>query len=140
MLILASGRNLDPTAHDRFSILDLFGWQNMQSIRGGAMIVPRHRGIVTAQFLDFRLAAAQDAAYNSSGGATVRNSSGLDGKHTGEETDIYTWYELNRHLNLGASFGDFEAGRFISATTNTQFYRGPYFAINFKDAGRAERR
>jgi hypothetical protein len=39
----------------------------------------------------------------------VRNSSGLDGKHIGEETDIYTWYELNRHLNIGAGFGDFEA-------------------------------
>jgi len=104
------------------------------------MIVPRHRWTVTAQFLDFWLAAAQDAAYNSSGGAIVRNSIGLDGKHIGEETDIYTWYELNRHLNIGAGFGDFEAGRFISTTTNAQFYRGPYFAINFKDAGRAEQR
>jgi hypothetical protein len=129
-----------PTAHDRFGILDLFGWQNMQSVRGGAMMVPRHRWTVTAQWLDFWLAAAQNAAYNSSGGAIVRNSNGLDGKHIGEETDIYTWYELNRHLNIGAGIGDFEAGRFISTTTNTQFSRGPYFAINFKDAGRAERR
>jgi hypothetical protein len=45
---------------------------------------------------------------------------------------------LNRHLNIGVGFGDFEAGRFISATTSTLFYRGPYFSINFKDAGRAE--
>jgi len=129
-----------PTVHDRFGILDLFGWQNMQSIRGGAMMVPRHRWAVTAQWLDVWLAAARDAAYNSSGGAIARNSSGLDGKHIGEETETYTWYELNRHLNIGAGLGDFEAARFISTTTNAQFYRGPYFAINFKDAGRAEQR
>jgi len=127
-----------PTAHDRFGILDLFGWQNIQSVRGGAMIVPRRRWTVTAQLLDFRLAAAQDAAYNSSGGAIVRDSSGQDGKHIGEEMDIYSWYELNRHLNIGAGFGEFESGRFISATTDAGFYRGVYFAINFKDAGRAE--
>jgi hypothetical protein len=128
-----------PTAHDRFGILDLFGWQNIQSFRAGAMIVPRRRWTVTAEFLDFWLLAAQDAAYNTSGGAIVRNSSGLDGKHTGEEADIFTWYELNRHLNIGAGFGDFQAGRFISAATGAQFYRGSYFAINFKDFGRAEK-
>jgi hypothetical protein len=54
--------------------------------------------------------------------------------------DTYSWYELNRHLNIGAGFGDFEAGGFISATINTQLYRGSYFAIGFKDAGRAEQR
>jgi hypothetical protein len=44
------------------------------------------------------------------------------------------------HLNIGVGFGDFQAGSFISVTAGTQFYRGPYFAINFKDAGRAEQR
>ena len=84
------------------SAFSIFSVENLQSVRSGAMIMPRHRWTVTAQFLDFWLAAAQDAAYNSSGGTIVRNSSGADGKHIGEETDIYSWYELNRHLNIGA--------------------------------------
>lgn len=127
-----------PTAHDRLGMLDLFGWQNVESYRAGATIVPHRRWTVTAQYLNSWLSAPRDAVYNSSGASISRDLSGQSGTHLGEETDIYTWYELNRHVNIGAGFGAFGAGRFIASTTTTRLCTGPYFAINFKDAGRAE--
>lgn len=126
-----------PTAHDRFGILDLFGWQNMDSYRGGATIIPRHRWSVTAQYLDFWLASAKDSAYNGSGATISRDPSGQSGRHIGIEADVYSWYEVNRHLNIGGGYGAFNSGQFMIKTTTTRLSLGPYFAINFKDAGRA---
>ena len=45
-----------PTAHDRFGITDLFGWQNIAAARGGLTIEPRHRWTISAQYLNFSLA------------------------------------------------------------------------------------
>ena len=102
-----------PTAHDRFGILDLVGWQNLQAVRGGATIEPHHRWTITAQFLDFSLASATDALYNSSGGIIVRDTTGRSGTHVGEEVDVYTWYELNRHVNIGVGVGHLMPGGFL---------------------------
>ena len=42
-----------PTAHDRFGIVDLFGWQNIRAVRGGATIMPHRCWTLTGQYLDF---------------------------------------------------------------------------------------
>lgn len=128
-----------PTAHDRLGILDLFGWQNIKSIRGGATVMPRSRWSVTGQYLNFWLASAMDAVYNSSGGAIVSAPGGKFGTHIGEEGDVYSWYELNRHLNIGAGMGWFAGGGFLSQSAIGRTYASPYFVINFKDAGKATR-
>jgi hypothetical protein len=127
-----------PTAHDRLGMLDLFGWQNIKSTRGGVTFEPRHRWTFTAQYLDFWLASATDALYNSSGGSIVRDTSGRSGTHVGEELDVYTWYELNRHVNIGVGVGHLMPGGFLSANTKGPNYTSPYFAINFKDNGQAD--
>lgn len=127
-----------PTAHDRFGILDQFGWQNIRSWRGGATIVPHRRWSVTAQYLDFRVASANDAVYNTSGGAIAFSRvPAQSGTHLGVEGDVYSWYELNRHLNIGAGYGLFNGGPFLSQLTTGHTYSSPYFAINFKDHGRS---
>lgn len=122
-----------PTAHDRFGIVDLFGWQNIMSERVGLTIEPRHRWTVTAQYLDFWLASATDALYNTSGSAIVRDAAGRSGTHIGREYDAYTWYELNRHVNIGIGGGHLQGGQFLQHTTKAPNYDYPYFAINFKD-------
>ena len=122
-----------PTAHDRLGIADLFGWQNIISGRVGITVEPRHRWTVTGQYLDFWLASATDAAYNTSGGVILRDPSGRSGTHLGKEYDAYTWYELNRHLNLGVGVGHFQGGHFIDSVAKGTNYNYPYFAINFKD-------
>jgi hypothetical protein len=126
-----------PTAHDRFGITYQFGWQNIISERVGITIEPRHRWNVTVQYLDFWLASATDALYNTSGGVIVRDTTGKSGTHIGQEADIYTWYELNRHVNIGTGVGHIWGGEFLDKTTKAPSYNYPYFAINFKDNGKA---
>ena len=126
-----------PTAHDRFGIADQFGWQNIVDARGGLTIEPRHRWTITGQYLDFWLASATDALYNTSGGVIVRDTTGKSGTHIGQEADVYTWYELNRHINVGVGLGHIFGGQFLEKTTTGPNYNYPYFAINFKDNGKS---
>ncbi|HEY3826499.1 MAG TPA: alginate export family protein [Bryobacteraceae bacterium] len=126
-----------PTAHDRFGITDQFGWQNIVAQRAGITIEPRHRWSVTAQWLDFWLASSTDSLYNSSGSSIVRDTAGTDGTHVGQEGDIYTWYELTRHFNVGVGVGHIWGGEFLQKTTKDPNYNYPYFAINFKDDGKS---
>jgi alginate export protein len=127
-----------PTAHDRFGIIDQFGWQNIIAGRAGLTVEPHHRWTVTGQYLEFWLASATDALYNTSGGVIVRDTTGQSGRRIGQEADVYTWYELNRHLNLGVGVGHLWAGKFLEMTTKAPSYNYPYFAINFKDDGKSK--
>jgi hypothetical protein len=129
-----------PTAHDRFGITDQFGWQNILAARAGFTFEPRRRWSVTAQYLDFWLASATDSLYNTSGGSIIRDSTGRSGTHIGEEADAYTWYELNRHVNVGVGVGHIFPGEFLAKTTKGPTYNYPYFAINFKDDGKTKSR
>jgi hypothetical protein len=129
---------LYPTAHDRFGILDQFGWQNMQSVRAGVTLVPHRRLSVSAQGLDFWAASALDSVYNTSGSAIVTNKTD-HGKHIGAEGDVYTWYEINRHFNIGGGYGFFGGGNFLSHVTSSHNYSYSYIALNFKDNGKPGR-
>jgi hypothetical protein len=60
------------------------------------------------------------------------------GSHLGHEFDAYSWYELNAHVNIGAGYGRFDAGAFLSHLTTGHVYSYPYFVINFKDHGRTK--
>lgn len=128
-----------PSAHDRFGITDLFGWQNIVAARAGLTIEPHRRWTVTGQYLDFWLASAKDSLYNTSGGSIVRDATGKSGTHVGNEVDVYTWFELNRHMNLGVGVGHLMSGEFLQHLTKGPNYNYPYFAINFKDYGKDKR-
>ena len=91
-----------PNAHDRFGIADQFGWQNLVSYRGGVTVRLHRRLFVVGQYLDFRLANAQDGIYNVSGGLIARDQSGMSGTHVGKSVETYAWYELNRRISFGA--------------------------------------
>ncbi len=126
-----------PTAHDRLGIADLFGWQNIESVRAGITVEPHRRLTFTVQGLDFWAADALDSIYNTSGGAIVSNKTD-HGRHVGAEIDGYSWYELNRHFNLGGGFGYFGGGQFLTNVTTSHSYTYYYFALNFKDNGKHE--
>jgi len=99
-------------------------------------VEPHNRWTVTGQWLDFWLASATDSLYNTSGGSIVRDVNGTDGTHIGQEADGYTWYELNRHVNIGVGVGHIFAGQFLKLTEKGPNFTYPYFALNFKDAGK----
>jgi len=125
-----------PTAHDRFGVSDQFGWQNIKAIRAGVTIEPHNRWTVTGQWLDFWLASATDSLYNTSGGSIVRSTNGTAGTHVGNEADFYTWYEINRHVNIGVGVAHIFPGQFLLLTEKGPNFTYPYFALNFKDAGK----
>ena len=124
-----------PTAHDRFGITDVFGWQNIETVRAGATVEPHRRLTFTAQGLDFWAADALDSIYNTSGSAIVTNKTD-HGRHVGAEVDGYSWYELNKHFNLGGGVGYFGGGDFLTNVTTSHSYTYYYFALNFKDNGK----
>ena len=124
-----------PTAHDRFGITDLFGWQNIEAVRAGITVEPHRRLTFTVQGLDFWAADALDSIYNTSGSAIVTNKTD-HGRHLGAEVDGYTWYELNKHFNLGGGFGYFGGGQFLTNVSTSHSYKTYYIALNFKDHGK----
>ena len=124
-----------PTAHDRFGITDLFGWQNIETVRAGATVEPHRRLTFTVQALDDWAADALDSIYNTSGSAIVTNKTD-HGRHVGAEIDGYSWYELNKHFNLGGGIGYFGGGDFLTNVTTSHSYTAYYFALNFKDHGK----
>jgi len=124
-------------AHDRFGFTDQFGWQNITAERIGLTIEPRHRWTVTGVWLDLWLASAKDALYNISGAPIVRDTTGNSGTHIGKEYDLYTWYELNRHVNVGVGVGHIQGGEVLQHLTKGPNYNYPFFAINFKDDGKS---
>jgi hypothetical protein len=126
---------IEPSAHDRFGIADLFGWQNIEAVRAGATVEPHRRLTVTAQGLDFWAPSALDSIYNTSGSSIVFNKT-AHGNHLGAEVDGYSWYELNRHFNLGGGIGYFGGGQFLTNVTTSHSYTYYYVALNFKDNGR----
>jgi hypothetical protein len=124
-----------PSAHDRFGITDLFGWQNIEAVRAGVTVEPHRRLTLTAQGLDFWAADALDSIYNTSGSAIVNNKTD-HGRHLGAEVDGYSWYELNKHFNLGGGIGYFGGGDFLTNVTTSHSYKYYYIALNFKDNGK----
>jgi hypothetical protein len=125
-----------PTAHDRFGITDQFGAQNIVAWRWGGTIVPRRRWSVSAQYLIFRLASANDGVYNSSGGLIVRDASGKSGKNLGNEYDLYSWYEINREVRVGIGVGHLMPGEFLARAGRINPYTYPYVSIEFNDGKR----
>jgi hypothetical protein len=124
-----------PTAHDRLGIADLFGWQNIESVRAGTTIEPHRRLTFTVQGLDFWAASALDSIYNTSGSSIVYNKTD-HGRHVGAELDGYSWYELNRHFNVGGGVSYFGGGQFLTNVTTNHSYTYYYVALNFKDNGK----
>ena len=128
-----------PTAHDRFGLTDQFGWQNIIAQRVGITIEPRHRWTVTGQYSRFLASGRERWALQHIGWRSiVRDTTGHSGTHIGKEYDAYTWYELNGHVNVGVGVGHLQGGEFLQKLTKGPNYNSPYFAINFKDAGKAK--
>ena len=125
-----------PNAHDRFGIADQFGWQNLVSYRGGVTVRLHRRLFVVGQYLDFRLANAQDGIYNVSGGLIARDQTGMSGTHVGKSVETYAWYELNRRISFGAGIAHIFPGTFLRTATQGAAYTYPYVVLNFMDGKR----
>ncbi len=102
--------------HDRFGHQDLFGWRNLHNLRALASWAVLINLSVNGMYNNFWLASARDALYNSSGKSIVRSATGLDGRHVGQEADVFVTYKFH-HYTFGSGYGRFFNGEFIQRTT-----------------------
>jgi hypothetical protein len=66
----------------------------------------------------------------------LRDPTGKSGRHLGEEFDVYTWYEINREVHIGAGIGHLLPGEFIATAGKGAAYTYPYFVIEMFDGKR----
>jgi hypothetical protein len=104
-------------------------------VRAGATVEPHRRLTFTVQGLDFWAPSALDSIYNTSGSSIVHNKT-AHGHHVGAEFDSYSWYEFNKHFNLGGGIGYFGGGQFLTNVSTSHSYTTYYIALNFKDNGK----
>ena len=98
-------------------------WEPPLSLTGGS--ASRRRGWTFGR-LD-----ALDSIYNTSGSAIVTNKTD-HGRHLGAEIDGYSWYELNKHFNLGGGIGYFGGGQFLTNVTTSHSYTHYYYCAELQ--------
>ena len=102
--------------HDKFGHEDLFGWRNLHNARATAAFAITKSFTLNFMYDNSWLANVKEALYNGSGKAIARSAAGTAGRHVGQEADVYGAYRYN-HFTLGAGYGRFFAGRFLSNAT-----------------------
>jgi hypothetical protein len=102
--------------HDRFGHEDLFGWRNLHNLRSLGTYGILKTLSVNAMYSNFWLASARDGLYSGSGKSIVRSTTGLDGRHVGQEADAFVTLKFH-HYTFGSGFGRFFNGEFIQRTT-----------------------
>jgi hypothetical protein len=107
---------LFPAAHDKLGHADVLGWKNVRNLKALGVWSWTKSFAVNVMYNNSWLADPRDAAYNSSGRAVARSTTGLDGRHIGQEADLFVTYKKSG-WTTGAGYGYFFSGEFIRRTT-----------------------
>lgn len=112
--------NLYPSNHDKYGVMDLQAWKNMEELVGGVEYRPTKTQLARLSWHDFFLADASDAWYGATGlpnkfsktGMFV-DSTGHSGRNVGQEVDLeYSW-ALKKNVAFSAALASFAPGSFI---------------------------
>lgn len=122
---------LYPTAHDKYGLTDLVGWQNMKHFRGGLDLAIAKGWLATTRYSRYSLAEARDALYTGGGAVLARSIDGTAGTDVGQEIDFVTSGKLKPTLGLSAGLGYFKPGTFLKATTPGKPYTYPYVMLTY---------
>jgi len=117
---------LYPTAHDKYGLTDLVGWQNMKHVRGGLDLAVAKGWSATARYSSYWLANAHDALYNGGGAVLARSATGAAGTYVGQEVDLIISGKLRPVLGFSAGLGRLMPGTFLKNTTPGRIYVYPY--------------
>jgi hypothetical protein len=120
-----------PSAHDKMSFADQFGWRNIEDIRAGVDEKIRKRWTLTEMVDDFRLATRNDAVYASSGSIAIAAHPGTTSSHLGTELDFIAEYRQNRHVDYGFGFCHLFTGEYLSQTTPGKDYNYPFAYLTY---------
>jgi hypothetical protein len=120
-----------PSAHDKMSFADQFGWRNIQDIRAGVDEKISKKWTLTEMFDDVWLATRNDAVYASSGAISIAAHPGATSSHLGAELDLIAEYKQNQHISYGFGFCRLFAGRYLDQVTPGKSYDYPFSYITY---------
>ena len=120
-----------PSAHDKMSFADQFGWRNIQDIRAGVDEKVGTKWTFTEMFDDFWLATRNDAVYASSGAISIAAHPGATSSHLGAELDLIAEYKQNRHVSYGFGFCHLFTGQYLNEATPGKDYNYPFSYLNY---------
>src|SRR5580698_6116965 len=115
-----------PSAHDKMSFADQFGWRNIEDLRTGVDEKIAAKWTLTEAFDDFWLATRNDAVYASSGAVAIAAHPGATSSHLGEELDLIAEYKQNKHVTYGFGLAHLFTGRYLDETTKGKDCNYPF--------------
>jgi hypothetical protein len=107
---------LFPAGHTYFGYLDLVGRQNIHDLNFQVAANPQPWLTLLMQYHVFRLAAAKDALYSSSGSVLRDDPTGKAGTDVGNEIDLLANFHITPQLDLTVGYSELFAGDFIRQT------------------------
>lgn len=105
-------QNLFPTNHDKYGILDLMAWRNMQDMAASVRVKPAKAWTVTAAWHLLRLEEGADAWYAASGAVIRPGGPGLRGD-LGQEVDLVFSWKAEDHMRIDFGGAQFFDGDFV---------------------------
>lgn len=120
-----------PSNHGLYGIVDLFGWRNLQDLKGGLDLNPARKLRCSTVLHNLYLANSHDGLYNGVGNLVVREAAGGDGSHIGQELEETGAYSLTKYLSAGIGFGHLFPGRFIKNATKGSPYNISYLVFTY---------
>jgi len=120
-----------PSAHDKMSFADQFGWRNIKDVRAGVDEKIAKKWTLTEMVDDFWLATRNDAVYASSGAISIAAYPKATSSHLGTELDLIAEYKQNRHVDYGFGFSHFFTGRYLNEATRGKDYNYPFAYVTY---------
>jgi hypothetical protein len=119
-----SFQNLYPSNHDKYGLMDEFGWRNIHDLRAQVSFKPFKKLELESHFHTFWLADTSDYWYRSNGYSTLRTKT-PDGRDVrtigadnfaGNEVDFIATYEITKNIKVQAGYSHFFAGAYLADT------------------------
>ena len=119
-----SFQNLFPSNHDKYGLMDEFGWRNLHDLRLQVNLKPVKKLDFEFHYHAFWLADTHDFWYRGNGISTLRTRT-PDGNDVrtigarnfaGHEVDLVATYELNKSVKLQVGYSHFFAGQYLADT------------------------
>jgi Alginate export len=120
-----------PSAHDKMSFADQFGWRNIQDFRTGVDEKFGRKWTLTEVFDDFWLATTNDAVYASSGAVAFAAHPGASSSHLGDELDLIAEYAQNKHVNYGLGLAHLFTGKYLNEISHGKDYNYPFAYVTY---------
>lgn len=110
-----SFQTLFPTNHDKYGILDVAAWQNLQAWRASLGLAPAKDWTLAFDWWRLYVADADDAWYAASG-AVIRPGAAGASKYLGSEADLVLAWKPSDRMRIALGGAQFFDGGFVRDT------------------------